>query len=66
MNRARVAALLRELAEAVESDDVPEEAPSQSRVKNARRPRTLVRPPGEAPPDVAGRAARILRDRGLR
>lgn len=44
MNRARVAALLRELADAIEEDDVPEAEGSRPRAKRPvqRRPRLPV------------------------
>jgi hypothetical protein len=58
MNRHRVAAILRELAECIEEDAEEETKP--------RRPRSIVRPPGEAPAPVAGQAAKILRERGFR
>lgn len=66
MNRARVAALFRELAEAIEEDDdVPRDAPSRPRSKKAERPRRLTRPAGEAPSVLAAQAARILKDKGF-
>lgn len=64
MNRARVAQLLRELADAVE-EDVPAEPASRPRPKRERRAPMLTRPAGEADPAVAGQARRILRERGL-
>lgn len=64
MNAARVAQLLRELADAVE-EDVPAEAKSRPRAKRERRAPMLTRPTGEADPAVAGQARRILRERGL-
>jgi hypothetical protein len=66
VNLVRVAALLRELADAIEDNAIPEAAGSLARAKRERKPPTLVRPPGEAAPAVAGQAARILRDRGFR
>lgn len=62
MNRARVAALLRELADAIEED---EDVRHDERPRAKRRPRALTRPAGEATPLVAAQAARILRDRGF-
>lgn len=64
MNAARVAALLRELAD--EFDGVPDAEPSRPRAKSVRKPRTIVRPPGEATPIIAAQAERILRDKGFR
>lgn len=61
MNAARVAQLLRELADAIE--EVPAEPPSRTRAK--RRQPMLTRPAGEASEPVAGQARKILRDRGL-
>lgn len=61
MNRARVAALLRELADEIEAYDAPPAPKSKP-----RRSRTMTRPDGEAAPAVAGQAARILRERGFR
>ena len=66
MDRARVAALLRELADAIEDKDVPEAAPSRPRAKRVRRAPELVRPEGTARPSIATKADRILRDRGFR
>lgn len=68
MNRMRVAALLRELADEIEADgDVPAEAPSRPRSKRDRRPPTIVRPAGEARlPTTASMAGKILRERGYR
>ena len=66
MNRARVASLLRELADALEENDIPEAEGSRPRAKRpARRPRALTRPDGEATPLVAAQAARLLKDRGF-
>lgn len=66
MNPARVAALLRELADAIEEEEAPEAVPSQQpRAKRVRRAPALTRPAGGASPVVAGQAARILRERGL-
>jgi hypothetical protein len=67
MNRALVAALLRELADAIEApDDSTVHGAAAPAPKRARRQREIVRPPGEAPPAVAEQAARILRNRGFR
>lgn len=66
MNPARIAALLRELAEAVEEDDAALHAARAPRPRAKRTRPTLVRPSGEAPASVAGQAARILRDREFR
>lgn len=67
MNTARVAALLRELADEIEADgDVPVAAPSRMRVKKESRPRPLTRPSGEAPSVIAAQAERILREKGFR
>lgn len=60
MNAALVAAALRQLADAIEADETAEEQP------RARRLRSMPRPAGEAPAAVAGRAAKILRERGYR
>lgn len=73
MNRARVAALLREqariateLAEEFEADgDVPAEAPS--RAQRNRRPPAMVRPAGEPKlPSTPALATKLLRERGYR
>jgi hypothetical protein len=64
VNRPRVVALLRELADAIE-EDVPDEAPSRTRAKRVRRAPTLTRPAGEATPAVSGQATKILRERGF-
>lgn len=64
MNTTRVAALLRELADELEG--VPEAEPSHTRAKRVRRPRTIVRPAGEATPIISAQAERILRDKGFR
>lgn len=64
MNRARVAALLRELADEFDSEDETVAPPAPK--SKPRRRRTMTRPAGEADPAVAGQAARILRDRGFR
>lgn len=65
MNLARVAAALRELADAVEADDeLAEDRPSRPR----RRPRTLkmpVRPAVEVDELAQARADRALRRRGF-
>jgi hypothetical protein len=66
MNRALVAALLRELADAIEAPEDPAVDGATTRRRRARRPREIVRPPGEAPAEVAEQAARILRNRGFR
>lgn len=67
MNAARIAALLRELADAFEDDMVTDETPPPSSPpKRERRRPTLVRPPGEPSPLSSARAAKILRDRGFR
>lgn len=63
MNRARVAALLRELAEAIE--ELPVAPASQPRAKRVRRSPMLTRPAGDVPEAVAGQARKILRDRGF-
>lgn len=66
MNRARVVALLRELADAFEEEaDSAAPSPRKSEPRE-RRPRSIVRPSGEASPDVARRAARALQERGYR
>lgn len=62
MNTARVAALLRELADELEG--APEAPKSQPR--RVRKAPAMTRPDGEAAPIVAAQAARILRDRGFR
>lgn len=68
MNRARVAALLHELAEAILEDDaVPEDKPSRPRAKKTeRRPRALTRPDGEVTPMTSALADRLLREKGFR
>lgn len=63
MNHARIANLLRQLASEFDGA-VP--AAEESRPRKSRRPRTLVRPPGEAPPATAALARRILNERGFR
>lgn len=64
MNRARVAQLLRELADEIEApNDVDEIA--RARAKRKRREPMLTRPDGEASPVAAGQARKILRDRGF-
>lgn len=66
MNPARVAALLRELADEIEGGDVPVEAPSRPR-RRPRKPPTIVRPAGEPQlPTTAVLAGKILRERGYR
>ena len=72
MNRARAAAAraklheaIDELFDAIEDGEVPEAAGSRPRPRRDRRPRALTRPPGEATPEVAAKAARILRERGF-
>lgn len=64
MNSARIAALLRELADAIEDTAEVPAAPRSS--PRQRKPREIVRPAGEASAAVTGQAARILRERGLR
>lgn len=67
LDRARIAALLRELADAFEDEAVPGPAEWHPRAKRGeRKPRALVRPPGEASPAVSGLAERILREKGFR
>lgn len=63
MNAARVAALLRELADAIEDEGhVARPAKAASR---PRRPRALTRPPGEATPLIAAQAALVLKNKGF-
>lgn len=64
MNHARVAQLLRELADAFE-EEAPGDQLAQARAKKSRRTPMLTRPEGEAPEAVSGQARRILRERGL-
>lgn len=63
MNAVRIAALLRELADAFD-DAFPE--PEKPAPRASRKPRTMVRPAGESSPEAAERAARVLRDKGFR
>ncbi len=65
MNRVRIAALFRELAEEFERDD-DVAAGSRPRAKGARRLRQLTRPDGEATPEVVALARRALSTRGFR
>ncbi len=65
MNRARVAQLLRELADEIEAE-VPEAERSAPRPRRDRKPRALTRPAGEATPEVKAMANKILRERGFR
>lgn len=65
MNHARVVAILRELADALEEDAVPAPDSSRSPARKQRRAREMVRPAGESDPVAAARAARILRERGF-
>ena len=79
MNARRVAELHRELARvyaelADELDaesgggesSVPPVDELQSRPRASRKPRSIVRPPGTARPEIAAMAARNLKARGLR
>lgn len=66
MNRARVASLLRELADELERDGTEEDRPSRPRPKPKRRAPTLVAPPGEADDLTKAKAARFLRQNGWR
>jgi len=62
MNSPRVAALFRELADAIENGEGVEPETSHSK----HRPRALTRPSGEATSIVTAQAAKILRERGFR
>jgi len=64
MNSARVAALLRELADAVEAED---ERPAVPRAPKSqpRRTRAIVAPPGEADELTRRRAKALLREHGM-
>ena len=62
MNARRVAALLRELADALEEDAPPEDAPSRPRTK---RVRSLTRPDRQVSDLAAAKAARVLREKGF-
>ena len=62
MNRARVAALLRELADEIEDDDA--DVVDKPRA-NSRRPRGLTRPARKVSDLAAAKAARALKERGF-
>lgn len=63
---SRIAALLRELADAFDDTDAGKEDGSPRRRASApRQRRPITRPVGEATPAVAAQAKRILRDRGF-
>jgi hypothetical protein len=65
MNRARIADLLRQLAAEIDGAEVP--VAEESKPRRSRRPRTLVRPSGEASsPASPSLARRILNERGFR
>jgi hypothetical protein len=72
MNPARVAQLLRELADEFDgaADDAPALPPPPKseprRTRKTRTPRMPTRPEGTAPPSVSAQAERILRGRGMR
>lgn len=63
----RIAELLRELADAIESADASAaQPPPPPSVSRARRQPSLVRPAGEATPIGAAAARKILREKGFR
>lgn len=62
MNTARVAALLRELADEL---DTPVEAKDRPSVSRSKGPRLPVRPPGESDDLARRRASKLLRERGF-
>jgi len=66
---ARIAAILRELADALEEDPdatVEVNRTKPRRPRRERRPRELTRPAGEASPEIQAIASRALRSRGFR
>jgi hypothetical protein len=68
MNAARVADLLRQLADAIDADAPATPAPAPPPAPRQRRPRVHPGPvnPDRAPTDIdAARAARMLRRRGI-
>jgi hypothetical protein len=62
----RIAALLRELADEIENSATPVPTESRPRPRRERKPRAIVRPAGETPPDVARLADKLLREKGFR